>query len=308
MAKKKSVAAKNRLAKLKRAYAKSRCIAAIKQALPDTSASQEEKLLPAIAIACVEHSFAEAAHGYEVVPTATCIINDAIHQVHPEALTNCKLQNVMQRPLLSKVFTLQRHRCSISKYAIDMRAVLPNASRDIRSILSSVDWQSRGSSGRDAKPVNNKISNKHQLITPPSAPGQQSNFNQPLVRLCAQPKIYTVIAASAQGAASLPAPFSGIAARSHMRFPDSPEALPFPRSARSDALFATSAHQTACPNTQLPIDAAAMQSDSDAAQSLRQVSQTDSVLDESVHSLLQLLPGAVRLPVLSHLCKLSLNR
>lgn len=288
--------------------AKMRCIAAIKQAWPADGTSQERRLLPAIAIACVRHSFAGVAYGYEVVPTATCIINDAIQQACRPASHKNKLHNLMQLPLLSKAFTRVIYKSSKKdKYAINMTAVLPNASQDIRSMFPSVYWQPSGASSRASHPVNNNILSRHQPVNPAPAPGQQSNMNQPLVRLIGQPETNTVHAASAHNVASLPTPFGGTAASVHMPLPGSHEAVPFPRSARNDALYAISAHQTASPNTQLPMHAAAMQPDGGAAQSFGHSSQTGSVLEESVHSLLQLLPGAVRLPVLSHLCKLSLN-
>lgn len=169
-----------------------------------------------------------------------------------------------------------------------------------------MDWQSPVCLNTAPKADNIQTLSKYQPLSPPPAPCQQSNIQEPLVHVCAQPE-HTVIAASAHNAARSPATLSSTAPNSHMPLASSPEALPFPRSARCDALFATFAPQTAFPNTQLPIDAAAMQPDGNAAQNLRHGSQTGCVLDESVHSLLQLLPGAVRLPVHSHLTKLDLN-
>lgn len=102
------------------------CIAAIKQTFPGECASQEGRLLPVIAITCVQHSLTAVARGYEIFPTAPFIISKAIQKAQPQALTNCKLSNLMQHPLLSKVFTRERRRyLGVSRkqfqYAIDMK-------------------------------------------------------------------------------------------------------------------------------------------------------------------------------------------
>lgn len=172
------LAAKQKLAADRAGAAKSSCIAAVKQAWPSSTASDEARLLSAITIACIQKNFTATPDGFQILPTAKSVINRAIQGTKIQSAPHGKkLQDFMQLALLSRAFA----RSTADKtYAVDMAAVLPNATQHIKSLLPSVNW-SRAAPTAAPTPASTYLpSSSQQQNSQFSFPVQKPDANQPV--------------------------------------------------------------------------------------------------------------------------------
>ena len=137
------------------------CLAAVNQAWSPDAATDEERLLVAIARACIRSSLIKNGEAFEISRTCSSVVNTA-KQSTETSYKDSKLKTILQLPLISKAFSLVSGRASGRKIAIHMDAVLPNASQDIRSMLPAVPWSPNISDAGPAPDINKTTGSQQQ--------------------------------------------------------------------------------------------------------------------------------------------------
>lgn len=167
--------------------AQMQCLAAVEQAWSSDTATDEERLLVAVATACIHRSFMIDGEAFSICPTSSSVVNTAV-QCTQTSYKGSKLKTILQLPLLSKAFSRATGFASGKKYAIHMNAVLPNASQHIKSLLPKAMWSHTTSAAGPAPATNGTAGNQGQIDRSP-APAQATE-RQPCPR-CVAPACTT---------------------------------------------------------------------------------------------------------------------
>lgn len=85
--------------------AQSHCVAAVQQAWSSNTATDEERLLVAIATACIDSSLIRDGESFQISPTCASVVKIA-KQSTETSYKGSKLKTILQLPLISKAFSL----------------------------------------------------------------------------------------------------------------------------------------------------------------------------------------------------------
>ena len=125
-------------------HAQDLCIAALRKAFPEETASDATVVKREIAIVCIFRGMCPTSAGFIIKPTPLSAVNYTFQRVTKHtAFFEHKIRNVVQLPELREAFEFTTRYLSnkqVNAVQIHLQALLPNASQEIRSMFPDITW------------------------------------------------------------------------------------------------------------------------------------------------------------------------